>query len=456
MKFFKKIISIYKNIHFQSLLGNGVMAVIGMVTLGLLYRSLPSTMDVGIYVFFLAILNLTDTFRGGFLMVGFIKFYSGTEKRRGEEVAGSAWYIASLITGFIVLLNVLTYLLIPHIQDESMTFACKYFSIVSVATLPSFMATCALQGEKRFDKLLWLRMINQGLFLGAIIVLMISGKTTLNAVIFFYVLSNLITSLLVLLFGWTMISSITKSTKATVMELFHFGKYSVGTNISTSLFAVTNTYLINFFVGPAGLAIYNLGGKLVQIIEIPLLSFAASSMSVLASYYNEGKRKEMMATAQRIIGMLTIALIPIILVAVVFAEPIIGLLGGGKYVHTEAPNLFRMFMCISLLYPADRFFALTLDVIHKPKINFYKVVAMLLVNMAAISGGLYLFHSVYTLAIASIFPTLIAIIVAYYPLKHYFNFRFMDMYVMGYKEVTLLFNQKIKPFLAKAVSGRTS
>jgi len=440
MSFIKKILSSFKNIHFQSLLGNGVMAIFGMVTIAILYRAL-SVKDIGVYVFFMTILGLIDTLRSGFLTNSFIKFYSGTEKDRANEVAGSAWGLALLITGGSILINIPTYIFSGYITNEGMILFLKYFSLISLATLPSFMANLVVQGDKRFDRLLWLRLINQLLFTGIVITLTVLKLSTLKTIILTYIFSNLIASLASMFLGWTMIGTISKFTKKTFLELFHFGKYSVGTSVSSNLFKVTDTFFINFFLGPAALAVYNLGGRLLQIIEIPLLSFAASGMPSLSGYYNKGQKQEMMYVMQKLVGMLSVAIFVIAIGSIIFAEPIILLIGGEKYLHTEAPNLFRIFMSMAILYPADRFFALTLDVIHKPKINFYKILVMLVVNLVGDYFGLMIFKSVYSIVFANILPILVAIIIAYVPLNKYSKFNFWHIYVVGYKEVILFVKQ---------------
>jgi O-antigen/teichoic acid export membrane protein len=433
MPFIKTILSSFKNIHFQSLLGNGVMSVFGMVTIAILYRAL-SVKEIGIYVFFMTILGLIDTFRSGFLTNSFIKFYSGTVNDRANEVAGSAWCLAIAITGISIFVNILTFFASSFIENEGMILCLRYFSLISVVTLPSFMANLVVQGDKRFDRLLWLRLINQILFTGIVIFLTFMKKSTLTSIVVTYILTNLIASLAAAVMGWTKIGSIRYFSKATFMDLFHFGKYSVGSSVSSNLFKVTDTFFINFFLGPAALAIYNLGGRLMQIIEIPLLSFAASGMPSLSEHYNKNQKAEMMYVMKKMIGMLSVAIVGLALISMIFAEPIIALIGGEKYIHTAAPNLFRIFMSMAILYPVDRFFALTLDVIHLPKINFYKLLIMLALNLLADYIGISIFKSVYAIAVANIFPILVSIIIAYVPLNRHLNFNFWNIYVVGYKE----------------------
>ncbi len=437
MSAIKKLLSVFQNIHFQSLLGNGVMAVFGMVTVAILYRAL-SIIEVGVYVLFMTIFGLVDNLKGGFLTNPYIKFYSGSGEGRSREVAGSAWVLVLMVTLGVVMVNIPAYFLIPHIKSFGVVLFVKFFAITFLSTVPSFMANLAVQSEKRFDQLLWLRLINQILFTGTVVVLIIIKKSSLTNIILAYIVANIVTSIVMLVLGWTKLRYIRYATKATVIEIANFGKYSMGTSLSSNLFGFTDTMMITIFLGPAGLALYNLGVKLNQIVEIPMLSFAASGFPLLSAFYNNNQPEEMIHTMKKLIGMLSIAIAAIAIVAVIFAEPIIGLVGGAKYIHTEAPNLFRIFISITIFYPADRFLALTLDVIHKPKINFYKILVMLVVNLVADYVAVSIFKTVYAIALTNVFPVLVAIVIAYVPLNKFHKFNFWNIYVVGYKE-TILF-----------------
>lgn len=451
MSFIKKIFASFNNIHFQSLLGSGVMAVFGMLTVSILYHSL-SIIDVGVYVFFMALIGLVDTIKAGFLNISFVTFYSGSEEARANEVAGSSWCLALLICGGLMLFNVLTYFISSLFSNYGLVLFLRYFSVITLSSIPLFMAMLVVQAEKRFDRLLWLRLICQFLFTGTVILLIFLKKANVISVIITYGMTNVIASCISLLLGWTKIGSIKYATKKTVSELFHFGKYSAGTNISSNLFSITDTFFINMFLGPAALAMYNLGGKLIQVVEIPLLSFVSSSMPNLSSFYNNERHDEMILNMKKMIGTLTWCIFIFAVISVVFAEPVITLLGGSKYTHSSAPNLFRIFIILAILYPTDRFFALTLDVIHKPQINFYKIIVVLAINLSCDFVGLSLYKSVYAVALPNVFPLLAAIIMAYIPLNQYYKFNIWGIYIVGYKELIIL----VKSFFTQFLSNKNT
>ncbi|QNF32355.1 lipopolysaccharide biosynthesis protein [Adhaeribacter swui] len=432
------ILKKFGNMHFLSLLGNGSMSVINMVTVALLYRSLPIA-DNGIWIFYQTATLFIDTFRHGILNTAFIKFYAGAAKARAEEVIGSTWSIAVTISGFFILLNIPLFFLIGYVQDKAIVLFIKYLALNLIFSLPSLVAICVAQGELRFDRLLYLRVSNNGLFLLFLLVLFLINQATLQNIVYANLLAILSASLIALFAGWTKIQFFSKSSTACVKEIVHFGKFTVGTFISSSLFKITDTFIINFLLGPAALAIYSLGQRLMEIVEIPLRSFVATAMPSMSAAYNRGEKTEVIYIMQKYIGMITLSLIPVLLGAFAFSDLAISLIGGGKYMGTEAANVFRLFMTFALLFPADRFFAIGLDVINKPNINFQKVLVMLVINLVTDFVGIFIFGNVYGITIATLFPTLFAVIVGYKAMqKHYMSFNFWDAYQVGFNEIKAL------------------
>jgi O-antigen/teichoic acid export membrane protein len=429
----QKVRDLIKNKYFLSLAGNVIMSGLGLVTMTLIYRSLTRS-DAGTWVFFQSVLLLVDTVRSGFLTTAFIKFYSGATKERTAEVAGSAWFLGMSVTGLLVLAGLASYPFLNDVKDDGLLLFFKWSGLYYAFSLPWFLATCVIQGEQQFGRLLNIRLSNQGSFIVFIVVLLVSGKITLQYVLFSYLLSNLITSIYALAKGWTRITDLGRRSKASIKEIFDFGKYSVGTSLSANMFSTSDTFIINFWLGKPALAIYNLGQTLMQLVEIPLRSFSLTAMPELAAAYNQNDREGVINIMKKYAGMLSVMLIPAALIGCALADLPIAIIGGGKYAGTEAANVFRLFLTFAILFPPDRFFALTLDVIHQPKINFYKVLVMLAVNIGADLAGVYLTHSVYGIAFATIMPILTGAIIGFWALNKYSPFTFGSIFKVGYVE----------------------
>ncbi len=430
-----KVITLIQNKHFLSLAGNVIMSGLALVTMVFLYHTL-TVANAGIWVFFQSVLILVETLRSGFLTTAFIKFYAGATPERKAEVAGSAWYIASLITGLLLLLNLPLSFLVPYVQhDQSLVMFFQWSGLCYVSSLPWFMATCILQGEQRFDRLLYVRLINQLSFIAGVAALYFSGAISIYTILYAYIGSNVITSAYVFLMGWSGFTWLKHRSTHHVTEMYHFGKYSVGTTLSANLFRTSDTFIINFMLNKQAVAIYNLGQTLMQLVEIPLRSFAATCMPELSEAYNQNDRAAVIKVMKRYTGTISVVLVPLVIAGCLLADLPIYLIGGGKYVGTEAANVFRWFLSFALLYPADRFFALTLDVIHRPKVNFYKVLVMLAANLFFDWLGVHWLGSIYGIAIATLFPVLIGTLIGYYALRKYQWFGLWDVYVAGYQQV---------------------
>jgi O-antigen/teichoic acid export membrane protein len=435
------LINKLKNKHFLSLSGNVIMSGIGMLTFAILYHALTPA-EMGAWITFQTILLIIDSVRSGFLTTAFIKFYAGAEKERANEVMGSTWYIGLVITGIFVILNVPAFFALPYIHDVAIRVFIKWFGITFACMLPYFIATCAVQAEQRFDRLLFIRFVTQTIFIGTISVLIFMHKMSLVNVVYANLASAVVTSIVSIVLGFTRIQMFAKRTRAVTLEVFNFGKYAVGSSLSSSLFGKSDVLIIRTMLGDGAVAVYALGQKFMELVEIPLRSFCATAMPSLASAYNRNNREEVIFILKKYAGMLSVLLVPACIVTVLLADVLISIVGGGKYAGTaigmQAANVYRLFMTFAILFPADRFLALTLDMIHKPKINFYKVLIMLAANIIGDITGILIFGNVYGAAITTFIPILIGALIGYYALRKYQPFKFFDIYRTGWIETKWL------------------
>lgn len=449
---FKNIVLNIKNKHFLSLVGNGSMSVLSMVTVGILLRFMPKN-DVGYWFFFQSIFVLLDTFRTGFLQVAMLKFYTGAEKIKADAVLGSVWFLSLLITSVLIIINLLSVFFLPYTQNVAIVSVIEWFGLTFLFTLPSAIASWILQSDQRFDKLLLLRVINQGAFILMVLLVISFKNLTLNLVLIINAVSSALVSLYCITQGWTRIKTFSKRTKKAIMELFHFGKYSVGTTISANLLRSSDTFIIMFVLGaagPAAVAMYTIPMRLMEIIEIPLRAFLSTGMPAMSEAFNKGNRKEVVTIMQKYAGTLTLALFPVSVVAILLADVGITLLGGNQYAGTNAVSVYRIFMCFAMFFPIDRFLGVTLDIIHQPKINFYKVLVMLVTNIIFDFIGIHLFGNINGIAVATLFTFLSGVFFGYFWLKKYLDFTIVGFFTVGFGEIKVIVAQFL--FKTKIIS----
>ena len=426
------------NKHFLSLSTNVFSAGFATLTFMLLLRSLKIE-HMGYWIFFQTTLGLLDTFRSGFLQMALIKFYSGAEKSRAKEVLGSIWFLAIVITLFWFVVTIPAFLLIPFIDDISIQIVIKWFAVIFLFTLPSSITSWRLQADQKFKQMLGLSMINQLLSLTAIILLMIFHRMSIDNLLYANALTCAISSSICLFSGWSGIKYIVKKSKNCMLEVYNFGKFSVGTSISANLLKSSDIFMINFLLGPALIPVYNVAQRLMEVIEIPLRSFLITGMPALSSAFNQKRNNDVVNILEKYSGMLTLALVPVIIIGVIFADFAVALLGGGKYLGTDAANIFRIFLILSIIYPIDRFSGVTLDIINKPKRNFYKVIIMLVLNVIGNYLGILWLGNIYGVVLSSVFAFIIGLIYSYSSLREFLSLSLKGILHTGFRDLKLIY-----------------
>ncbi|MES1226618.1 MAG: hypothetical protein ABUT20_64685, partial [Bacteroidota bacterium] len=123
---------------------------------------------------------------------------------------------------------------------------------------------------------------------------------------------------------------------------------------------------------------------------------------------------------------------------------------GKHHVGSEAANVLRLSMTFSLLFPADRFISLGIDAIHKPNINFVKILVMVAVNVTTDFAGIAVFGNILGVALATAFPIITGIWIGYLELRKYEYFKLLQIISVGYQESKKLLYEKLnlkKPVL---------
>lgn len=434
MPILKKLV----NKHTISLATSAAMPVIGMLVISLMAHNL-SKVEFGNYLFLLITILLADTFRNGFVQTPLIKYYAGANKKRAAEVAGSAWYVGFIQALIFVAIDGIIYLVYRSKSPDAET-TIQWFGIIYITTLPAAIASYILQAEEKFGRMLVLQLINQGTFLILILALIFAHKLSFQTAVYAYFLGSAVTSVLTIFNGWSKIRTIKHRSKTAVSQLAKFGKFSVGTSISSYLLRSSDAFIIKFMFNPALLTVYYIPQRLMEVFEIPMRAGVATAMPELSAAVHKDKPEEVVSIMKRYAGMLTVALIPIALISFLLGEFVIELLFGKQYRDTEAVNIFRLFMCYVMLMPIDRFFGITLDIIGKPHLNMLKVIVMLIVNIIGDFIGIWIFHSLYAVAIASLFTFFAGAIFGYRALKKYLNFTIRDIFSLGYAELKSIIN----------------
>ncbi len=370
-----------KNNNFLSLSNNIGTAVIGFLSFIILARYLTPNI-FGEWVLYIALGNFFEMLRFGLTRTAIIRFLSGAKGDEREKLIGTNWALGLAATIILALLIWLAFISFPEtIKDSGYLLFFVYYPILSFVNLPHNMATSVMHADQKFGKILFIRMLNVGVFLLFLILNSFVLKWGLIEIIYIHILINLIVSLISMVYKWDGYQHIFKANKETNKLILNFGKYSTGTLIGANLLKSSDQILLGLspFIGTAGVALYAVPLRLTEILEIPLRSFAATAFPKISKASIENNMKEVRRLFYSFSGALTFIILPVIVVGFIFAEQFVYILGGPEYIQTQ--NIFRIFCVYGLFIAIDKFTGITLDSINRPKMNFIKVIYMASANV---------------------------------------------------------------------------
>lgn len=430
----------FGNKHFVVLFGNGITSVIGFAMAYIIFHNLP-IVEAGIWFILQSFVGLCEAGRYGFLATATVKFYAGTDKARSETVLGSVWFLAIMLTAIVLALNGLALLYLPYTTNFEAILCIKWIGLNYLSSLPSDVVFWRLQADEKYATMFWFRMINACSTILSFILLAIFHDFTLENVIIYNFITNCTSSLIGIFWFHSGIQYFTKRSKECILEIFHYGKYTFGTTAFSSFLGNVDIWIMNFILGPASVAIYNLANRLMALVELPLRTFATTGISEMAIANNAGNEHQVGYIFRKYTGMLTVALIPVAIIAFLIADVAISLLGGHHFDGASgdlAAHVYRLFMILAITYPFDRFTGMALDITHHTKTNFYKMI--IVTSVKIVTGLLFteLLKSLYGIVISNFIATIIGIIYGSYQLNKHIPHNIPGILRIGYTELILL------------------
>ncbi|GJM61296.1 oligosaccharide flippase family protein [Persicobacter diffluens] len=373
----KFLINRFKNsTNFGALLSNGLLAGMRLLNFTLLARSTSKT-DFGIWIIYLTTVNFVEMVRFGLLRTAYVKYTSGLEKVDRDPIEGSSWILAILFSGIVFLACLLLFWL-PLEVSEGFQYFFYYYPLYSLVILPFHYATFRFQTYRKFFHIFRITLVQTGLW--AILLLYhYFQPQSIQWLIRAHLSASFLSGLVALLGGWSNVLAIKKAEFQWIKRLLGFGKFSIGTLIGSNLLKSADTYLINYFLGPAATALYNIPLRLTEMLEIPLRALAQTALPKISKAANQNSKTEVSQLFAQYTTFASIIYFPMLLLAFLLAPWLVEFVGGAAY--RETYPIFRIFLVAAIFLPLDRFTGITLDAVNLPQINLKKVVLMALCNV---------------------------------------------------------------------------
>jgi O-antigen/teichoic acid export membrane protein len=424
---------IVKSKSFSSLIGNGVGALLGVITFALLARVLFKEI-FGPYLIFLAIYGIFETLRIGMVMNALVRNLAQCKSKDEEnEVIGSTLFITLFLTFlYLIVISILYYIFKHFGLFIEYLFFFKWLMIIAVVSAPNNFATWYLNAKLKIISMSAIRIINQLVFI-ALIYFYVAKDGSIYSVLISYGLSHLVVSIIALVMGWSGIQFLFKYTKKQMIEIFHFGKFSMGTLIGSNLLRSSDTFIIgSTFLGSAGVALFNVPSRILEIVEMPLRSFAVTALPQFAKLNAAKAYDELRFEFEKKAGLVFFLLLPIAIGSFIFADWIVLVIGGQGY--AESAILLRFFASYMAILPLDKFAGVMLDTINKPNLNFYKVMIQLAVNIVGDFLAIMIFGNLESVAIISTATFIAGMAFGYTQLNKHMGIKFSNVLIFGWNE----------------------
>lgn len=382
----------------------------------LLFLLLARTTSVELYgrwVIFMTANGLIDMVRVGLVGMGATRFISTSVGIEQNKTIGSAYYLNLFTTILLTVLLLPTYFILePIIPDSYYLPVFLFYPLYAFFSLPHTQATTLNQGIMNFKVVMVIRG-STGLFnLVFIGIYILIADISLTGLIIMFCLSDLVVSAFVMVFKWDGLNHMNKIDFEKIKQLLHFGKYSTASSIGSTLLRSSDTFILSLSttMGAQSVAILAIPFKIVELIEVPLRSFAATALPKFSNRYQT--ERKLSRDFNNYLFYSLVFLLPIIIILPFTSEWILHLFGGDRYasVIDTQKNIIYIITFYMLVLPFDRLIGVGLMAINRPDLNLYKLLIMLMFNISFDLIAVFVFESLEMVAIATVLFTLIGTI----------------------------------------------
>jgi len=412
-----------KNI--QSIFTNGSVAAINLLSFLILVRML-NTQEYGIWVIVISASTMLDMLRFGFTRTALTHYISSGSEDQIRKHKGSGFAIDLSGGAILFFVMIILFPFLKGVDMDAFSYLLIYYPFLAIANAPWNNALSILQAQQKFDLILVLKLSVFGLFLISILGINYLFVPNFKNVMIAFILANLIASFIAIVFKWTGAQSLKYITKNSIGKLIHYGKYTVLTNVGSSLLKSADTLIIGLMpvMGATAAAIYAIPLKVIELIQIPINGFVATAIPKLSKAFLENKFAVFLKTLYTYTGAVLFSLVPVIILLFIFSKQILLLLSGDQYVQylpTMMPVMY-LFLIYGLLLPIDRFTGVALDSAELPQLNAIKVQIMLALNIIGDLVAVFLFESLIMVAFVTLLFTLVGIFIGWHFLITKFKF----------------------------------
>ena len=347
----------------------------------LLVRALNKE-EFGIWTLFLIITAIVEVVRIGMIQNALIKALSANPEPRIQDRIATASFVLNTVFAVIVSLLLIGIARLQYqiYEDVLLENLLHMYIFTNLLLVPFFHFTFVAQANYDFRGIFVANFVRQVVFFLFVLVVYVDPDWGFRVLHLAGVqaIGALAGSVVAYVMGRKYIRFSSKLDLEWVRWLFHYGKFVIGTNLSSMLSKSLDQLMLGAMISPIATAIYGTAIKIANLVEVPTQSMAAIVFPKTAQRFEEEGVAAARQLYEKSVGVLLAMIIPGVLFVLLFPEFVIQLVAGDQYL--DAVPVLRIAMLYSLFVPFSRQFGTLIDAMVRPGLNFFLVMMGALVN----------------------------------------------------------------------------
>lgn len=355
----------------------GSMFVFGFLGFALLARILTQV-EMGIWVTFMTTAAMVEVGIVGLLQNAMVKYLSiAKEIDYGKIILATITLYLIVAFSFAVLIFFSAPYLVDFLVNETdasyrpeLASLFQLFCILLFALIPFYLFNFIQQANLSFAGIFWSNFARKGIFFSYVLVAYFAEwKLILGNLLKIQIIAAILGSTIAWYFGKKYF--IVKEYKIDwewVKELFRFGKFTFGTNLSTMLYKGIDKLMLARYTSAISVALYDAAIKITNLVDVPAMTVASVVFPQSAIQSDQNDPARIKALYEKSVGAILAIILPFILVVFLIPKITIWIVVGEQYL--DAAPVLRLTILYGVFLPFAIQFGTILDSIGRPKINF--------------------------------------------------------------------------------------
>jgi len=326
-------------------------AVYGIGFVFLVARVLPKE-EYGGYVIIQTMFNVLSAVSAAFALQPLTKLAAETKQPSSLLTASLSMQLAffcMISIGILFLRHLIAGAFDPN-GDINLESLLPYIPLLLLVSMYRNLVVTILQSRYEVQRIFW---IDAVYFLGVLAVIVVAHNVgllqTASDVLRIVVVMFVCSTVLAILLTRRMISFALSGLRDAIAAMWRLGKFMFAGGVTYTLFVQMDVFFVTMFLGPVAAATYYNGKIFTRMFDLLAGVLQMFLVPFSSKAFRRNDREQLTAVAEKSICFSLLALLPVCIVMLFFAQPILHFLFDGKY--DDAAPVMRILSVLAIIVP---------------------------------------------------------------------------------------------------------